>query len=74
MTPEQDEAVRHGSYYLMLADGCDGKIPYSAALFRFASKQLGEYIKDGQVWHVRAANAAAHDAQTIANNVAARWN
>jgi hypothetical protein len=67
MTPEQKMAAEQGSRYLMLAESVKD-VPGAAALYVFASDQLGEFVVDQQKWHALAANAACRAATVIYEN------
>lgn len=61
--PQIAEALRQASSYLWIADVAGKRNPpMIQPLYSFAARQMVAYTTDGDVWHVRAAAAAAHDA------------
>lgn len=61
--PPIAEALRQASTYLWMADVAGKRnLPIIQSLYSFAARQMAAYTTDGELWHVRAASAAAHDA------------
>lgn len=61
--PRIAEALRQASTYLWMADVAGKRnLPVIQSLYSFAARQMAAYTTDGDLWHVQAAAAAAHDA------------